>query len=68
VGKAKAGSGGMNYRCRKWLMRAETAHRKLVALAEDIEAVDAESELFVIASSAHCEAFQLVNMIKGASS
>jgi hypothetical protein len=53
-----------SYQLSKWIRRAETAHRKLVELTEEIEASDGETELWALASSAHCEAFQLLNSIE----
>lgn len=53
-----------SYQLAQWHRRAETAHRKLVELTEAIEASDGESELWALASSAHCEAFQLLNSIE----
>lgn len=48
------------YTKRRWLRRAETAHRKLVELAEDIQQfVGDDDPLYSMASSAHCEVHQL---------
>lgn len=53
-----------SYVLSKWKRRAETAHRKLVELTEAIQEEDGETELWALASSAHCEAFQLLNSIE----
>lgn len=54
------------YQLAKWKRRAETAHRKLVELADEIQAADGDqSSLFSMAASAHCEAHNLVSLIEG---
>lgn len=54
-----------SYQLAGWIRRAETAHRKLVQLAEDIEAAGGDPNLYALAASAHCEAHQLVSELEG---
>lgn len=44
----------------KWRRKAETAHRKLVEIAEEVGKIEGEaSDLYSYAASAHIEAAQL---------
>jgi hypothetical protein len=51
---------------RRWLKRANTAHSKLVELAEAIESEDGDSELHGLVAGAHCEVYQVVNVLEAA--